>query len=123
MLRFGYVALLLLPLPGFAQQPLSGDEIRGTVSGKTIDAYFHPGKYNFKAYFDPDGKALSRREDRKPVAGAWRISAEGLHCTQWGKNAETCGQIVRLSDGKYQRLENGTLRATWNTILDGNAVE
>jgi hypothetical protein len=106
----------------FAEDVLSGEEIRALISGKTVMATTANRTKNIdlKQYYAADGTAISA-SSTKSLNGVWRINDQGLHCTQWEGKEETCAKIVKAGDG-YQRIEGDTLRGNWHRIVDGNAI-
>lgn len=107
-----------------AQQQLSGDDIARLVTGKSVEIVVHvQNDARNTLYFSKDGNALSRSEGGRVTNGKWRISDDGLHCTQWGSRPETCAQIVKQPDGSFKRIEGGAIRATWRRIVDGKSFD
>ncbi len=108
-------------VPALAGTPLSGDQVKQLISGNSVEAHSNAKGIDFKAYFAPDGSAVSEGSNGKTIKGAWRINDSGEHCTQWNRQKETCGQIVNMGDGTYNRMEEGYPRAVWKKIQPGNA--
>lgn len=108
-------------VPALAGTPLSGEQVKQLISGNSVEAHSNAKGVDFKAYFAPDGSAVLEGSTGKTFTGAWRINDSGEHCSQWTTQKETCGQVVDLGDGTYNRMEEGYPRAVWKKIHPGNA--
>ena len=106
--------------PALAGTPLSGAQVKQLISGNSVEAYSKARGFDFKAYFATDGIGVSE-VNGKTSKGAWRINDSGEHCSQWPKQKETCGQVVDMGDGTYNRMEEGYPRSVWKKIHPGNA--
>ena len=114
------VCALAFSSAAFAQQ-LTAEEIKNISIGNTVEVTAYvPRSTKFKNYFEADGNAQSLEENGKENKGKWRITEDGLHCTQWGKREESCVQVIKTPDGNYNRVDSsGTVRATWTKITPG----
>ncbi len=104
--RFCLLALLLLPGSAMAAapagQPLSPDEIRTFVSGKTVREYVN-GQLLRQVYYAPDGRAFLMKADRRhgltePSASQWKAQDQSL-CRPGLPLARPCQPMSRLPDG------------------------
>lgn len=113
-------SLIGVAAPSVAQQ-LSGEEIKQLLVGNTVEVkQFVPKNAKFMNYFMADGTGLSLNENGGETKGKWRITEDGLHCTQWGNRPENCVQVIKEADGTYKRVgSDGALRAIMSNIVPG----
>lgn len=107
-MRNQFYLLVLLLLPGAAMgasppgQPLTPDEIRTFVSGKTVREYVN-GQLLRQVYYVPDGRAFLMKADRRhgltePSASQWKAQDQSL-CRPDLPLARPCQPMSRLPDG------------------------
>lgn len=101
-----------------AGEALSADQIKALISGKTVYAKHLKKGFDFKVYFDADGKTAIRDDGGNPVETTYSFDGD-KHCLEWkGKNR--CAQIVDNGDGTYSRLnKSGKAFIIWNRFVDG----
>lgn len=115
-----FTIAFIFSAPVLAGTPLSGEQVKQLISGNSVEAHSNAKGFDFRVYFAPDGSAVSERNG-KTHKGEWHITDSGEHCTQWPTQKETCGQVVDMGDGTYNRMEEGYPRAVWKKVLPGNA--
>lgn len=95
------VALYFSYFSSFAASgdPLSAEDVRKLITGKTVVVTVAAGGEQWKLYFSPDGQGY--RTSGNSV-GTWEVKETGEHCTTWANIK--CARIVYLGDGKYGRL-------------------
>lgn len=114
------VSVLAFSAASFAQQPLSGDEIKKLVSGYTVEQIqFVPKNAKYLNYYDADGSIMSLNESGGEYKGKWRVTEDSQLCIQWPSRSESCVQIIKEPDGTYKRVSNGEVRAIMKSITPG----
>lgn len=116
--------VIFFAAPALAGTPLSGDQVQQLISGNSVEAHSNAKGVDFKSYFAPDGSAVLEGGTGKTFKGTWRIDDAGQHCVKWIRKKEpeeSCGQIVDMGNGTYNRMEEGYPRAVWKKIHPGNA--
>ena len=118
---FCMTILMSLSAVAFADTQLTGDQVKQLITGNSVDAHSNAKGVDFKAYFAADGSGVLQNEKGRTFNGVWRITESGDHCSKWGDQKETCGQVMDPGDGTYKRMEEGYPRAIWKKIYPGNA--
>lgn len=107
---------------------LTGDQIRGVVSGKT--GFGQEERYQWRSFYAPDGRLQGRRwgswgEERDE--GTWEITAENQFCRKWMikwvKRKRACFEVYK--DGDLIKLLNvdGNDDNFEMRVLSGNRVD
>ncbi len=106
---------------GMAAEPLSADQLRSLLVGKTVSLTNLEKGFEIELYFSPDGTLVGENlTAKKKIKGNWEITSDGLHCTASNLSARTCGSFVANGDGTYQRIVDGTPVQTYKAFMDGN---
>ncbi len=110
---------LLYALPVYAEEEVSGEELKKLLSGNTAEGQLIRWETSHKTYFDPSGDM--RRVDGKnnKEQGVWQVDKYGRLCIEVKK--ERCRTVKKRSDGGYNvysRREE--LKYTFDKIVPGN---
>lgn len=100
-----------------AQTPLSSEELRSLMAGKTVQFHHAVTGRRGQTYFDPDGTALVGDENLV-VAGTWRMGGKDTHCVALD-GRESCARVQSNPDGTYSVLANNRTVMTWFAVSAG----
>jgi len=115
--------LMALSATAVAGTPLNGDQVKQLISGNTVRLHSNVQGVDYNVYFAANGSATSHNESNsKNYKGTWRITDSGEHCSTWGNKEETCGIVMDMGDGTYNRMEGGAPRAIWSKVSPGNPL-
>lgn len=106
-----FATAALIAAPALAQSALTGDQIRGLVSGATIEGAME-GSGPYAEFYAPDGTI--RGAD---YTGAWSVQGDTM-CFQYGDGAPSCWSVVG-SGSSVQWLQDGAVLGT-GTVTAGN---
>lgn len=118
-LLFGFLFFVSVQL--HAGEELNAEDVKSLVVGNTISATHLLKDFDFKVFFDADGKTAIRSQGGDTTKT--KYSFEGnKHCLKWkGKNR--CANIVKNDDGTYSRVnKKGKSVVQWNEIVKGNQL-
>lgn len=108
-------AVLLLAGAGtaFAEEALSGDEIKGVVSGATVDGQMSDGTA-YSEYYDADGTIKG-----KDYQGKWTIEGDMMcFAYQADGSDKACWQVAKNADG-VAWMKDGKVEGT-GKVTSGN---
>jgi len=95
-LGFGLAALLLLAgaSGARAEEPMMGNEIKGAVSGMTVEGMMNDGMA-YSEYYDEDGTIKG-----KDYQGKWMVEGD-MMCFVYKEDGsdKACWQVARTADG------------------------
>lgn len=97
------LALVLVALPAFAEEPVSPAEFRAYAEGWTLE-FEHDGEPFGQERFEPGGDTIWRYPDGSCMEGVWRPHG-GQLCFYYGTGTEVlCWRALRDEAGLYVRL-------------------
>ena len=101
-----------------ADEYLSADKIKALISGKTVHAQHLKKDFEFKVYFDADGKTAHRYQGGDTTETTYKYDGD-KHCIFW-KGKDRCANIRDNGDGTYSRINKKGIEAIkWKKIVDG----
>lgn len=101
----------VLALPALAEQRLTGEEIRATVSGKTVEGTMtDTGRY--AEFYDADGTIRG-----KDYTGAWSIEGDTM-CFKYGDDPADCWEVGKAGD-EVLWIKDGAVLGT-GAVREGN---
>jgi len=97
-------------------KPLSADEIRALVTGKTMDV--ENQGLSAALYFEAGGSGSARLTSPRGsinVSLKWQVNDNGLFCTHVLRagSEETCTSVHKAQDGAYTRVKDGKVVSTF----------
>ena len=106
------VALSILTVvcatPSTAGEPMSGNAIKQTLSGKTAVGQNLLKGFPLRDYFAADGSLVSTRPNGRRFAGKWwLVDTENLLCVRFNDfqpDKKFCHRLVADGKGGYDRL-------------------
>ncbi len=94
------IAICLLPLPAFAETPLTGAEFEALTTGKTMDHVVFGEVYGAERYF-PDRRVRWAFSDEECIEGTW-YEQDAMICFEYeGRTEAECWTYFR--DGAQVR--------------------
>jgi hypothetical protein len=101
-----------------AGNPLSAEEIKTLITGKTVHAKHEKKGFTFSVYFAEDGSAIRKWKNDELQNGKYTFK-DNMHCINVG-DGDKCATIEDNGDGSYKRLKNGKKHMiTWTKVVDG----
>lgn len=107
-----------LAVPAYAGRPLSVEEVKSLLTGKTVHAYSHKKDLLFVIYFAPDGVSYHTDMKGNPYTGKWWIDEKANHCVE-SKNFSGCYPI-HDNGGVYQKMDGDVAIYTVKKVEEGN---
>jgi len=105
-----------------ADEFLDADAVKALVTGKTIHAMHLKKDFEFKVYFDPDGKTAYRSQHGETTKTTYEFR-DNKHCIFW-KEKNRCANILDNGDGTYTRVnKKGKKKVKWTKFEDGKTFE
>lgn len=106
-------------LPAFAGTPLSAEELKALITGKTLDVLVgKTGKVSV-IYESPDGAHNVLTPTGQRFTGKWWVNDIGQHCVE-SPGLNGCYHIVN-NNGVYQKMDaDGNVTHTIQRIRDGD---
>ena len=118
------VALLTFIVPSSAAEFASGDQIRATIIGNSLEGIWTDNS-RFAEYYDPNGtfRGYAYAPHRTRYAGTWKITGNQM-CTRWtlvetGATYSECYQYV-VSPGTVSLYRKGRSIGVTATVRPGN---
>ena len=102
---------MLSPAGASAADMLTGDQIRGLVSGNTVQGNMEAGGA-YTEFYAEDGTIKG-----KDYTGAWNIDGDSM-CFQYGSDPVACWQVAKEGD-QVQWIKEGKVDGT-GTVVSGN---
>ena len=97
---------------------MSGEQIKATVSGKTMTWEHMFKSKSGKSYYAEDG-TITGIKNGSPREGTWKIEGDNL-CVSYGK----CLAIEADGNGGFYKVKNGSKRVVHVTVIeDGKTVK
>lgn len=118
------LSLLCVSLPGFAEEFLSGEQIKTLLSNKTseIEKVDKDSKNHLKAYTAKDGSRLLYIPWKdKTVERKWWVEDNKL-CGSHPKTGDYCRDVKSVGNGVYHVFSNGKHLRTFKNLKEGNQL-
>jgi hypothetical protein len=104
----------------FSAEPMSADAVKSLLTNNTMNCKNLEKNKEFTNYYRGDGTVTKLTSKGEKIQGEWRVTDDGLHCHDWGKDEEECCHpIVDQGNGTYQKIEEGKPKAEF-TVTEGN---
>ena len=125
------VALSILTVvcatPSTAGEPMSGNAIKQTLSGKTAVGQNLQKGVSLREYFAADGTLVSTRPNGRRFTGKWWLVDTGnLICVRFNDfqpDKKFCHRLVADGKGGYDRiLEDGSVIIHYASVVDGEQL-
>lgn len=115
-------ALATWPVSAFAEKYLSGAEVTGLISGKTVSSYHEIKQVDIVEFYDANGQVRGIRNDKKS-SGKWRVKENGELCIKRVVK-ERCRFILN-QNGLYEKYkvrqrDEPILIVTFKAFENGN---
>lgn len=105
----------------FAGEKLSAEKVRSLVIGNTISAVHLYKDFEFKVYFDADGKTAYREQDGDTTKTTYKFEGS-KHCIYW-RGDDRCANIIMNDDGSYDRVNgSGDRVVKWKKVVRGKQL-
>jgi hypothetical protein len=105
----------------FSAEPMSADSVKSLLTNNTMNCKNLRKQEEFVNYYRDDGTVTKLTSQGKIMQGKWRVTEDGKHCQDWGKEeGECCFPVVDKGNGIYQKIENGEPKTEF-TVTEGNS--
>ncbi|HDH08724.1 MAG TPA: hypothetical protein ENG96_04515 [Gammaproteobacteria bacterium] len=105
----------------FAGEELNAEKVKQLVVGHTMSAVHLNKDFEFKVYFDVDGKTAYRDQDGDTTKTTYKFEGN-KHCIYW-RGDDRCANIIKNDDGTYDRVnEDGDHVVQWSKIVKGKQL-
>ena len=113
------LATLFISASTVAEDYMGEEAVKALVVGNTIHAEHLKKDFEFKVYFDADGKTAIREQGGDSAETTYEFKGN-KHCIFW-KEKNRCANILDNGDGTYFRVnKNAKKIIKWNKIVKGN---
>jgi len=116
-----YLSMLTVLL--FSAQAIAGDymdeaAVKSLVVGNTFYATHLKKDFEFKVYFEADGKTAIRQQNGESTETTYEFKGN-KHCIFWLEK-NRCANILDNGDGTYMRVnKNGVSIVKWTKVVKG----
>ena len=115
-------SILALSFSGalYSADPMSADAVKNLLSNNTAYCKNLQKNKEFTNYYRDDGTVIKLSPGGNKKRGKWRVTENGRHCIDWGKeDGECCHPVFDQSNGTYQKVEEGEPKAEFR-VIEGN---
>ena len=106
----------------FADEFLTGDEIKALVTNKTWDVHNVAKGKDLKGYDNAEGQHYIYVPWKdKTFERRWWVE-DNMHCTSHPKRGDNCKKMKKVSEGVYHGISDGEHTHTLSNFKDGKHI-
>jgi hypothetical protein len=117
------IGLILVGLTNFAfaDENLTGDQVKALFTDKTFDGESLRKNKNYRVFSSANGSMEIIYSSGKTKTRYWQVDDKGRHCVAKREGSKgRCSVVVNTGDGTYKKLTDDEHTHNMKNFTDGN---